>query len=82
MDAFSALAGLSLFVLLLVILVGVALLVLFLIPTFQAYKAKRSGWWIYLICVFIGPLNIAALIAWFAYFRNNPTRLGSSQIFL
>ncbi|MHB8632886.1 MAG: hypothetical protein ACYDBQ_02800 [Thermoplasmatota archaeon] len=58
------------------------LVLLFLVPTFQARKAGRTGWWIYLICAFIGPLNIAALIAWFAYFKKNPTKLGSSDLTL
>jgi len=72
--------ALGLAALLLILLVGVALLVLFLLPTFQAYKAKRSGWWVYLICFFVGPLNLAAVIAWFAYFKGNPTKLGNSDI--
>ena len=57
-----------------------AFFAVYLIPTFQAYKTGRSGWWVYLICVFVGPLGLAALIAWFAYFKDKPTRLGNSDI--
>ncbi|MES2154101.1 MAG: hypothetical protein V4510_03110 [bacterium] len=76
-DGFAALFG-AFFLVWLVI--AVVLIVLFLLPTIQAYKAKRSGWWVYLICFFITPLNIAALIAWFAHFKTHPTKLGQSDI--
>lgn len=67
---------------LLFLLFAIALLILFLLPTFQAYKAGRTGWWIYLIAVFIQPFGLVGLIAWFAYFKKNPTKLGDSGIVL
>lgn len=64
----------------LAVVVLIALAILFLLPTIQARKAGRSGWWIYLICFFVSPLNLAALIAWFAYFKDHPTKLGDSGL--
>ena len=69
-------AGLGLVFWLFYILVFVAAI----LATVQAYQAKRSGWWIYLICIFIGPLNLIAAVAWFAYFKTNPTKLGNLTI--
>lgn len=57
------------FVWLLLVVVVVALSI---IVTVQAYQAGREGWWVYLIAVFISPLNLVAVIAWFAYLKQNP----------
>lgn len=42
------------------------------IVTVQAYKAKREGWWLYLIAIFLPPLDLVAVIAWFVHLRRDP----------
>lgn len=56
----------------LIALVGLTILALSIVVTVQAYQAGRKGWWVYLICIFINPLNLVAIIAWFAYLKKNP----------
>jgi len=62
-------------VLMAVLAIGILFLALAILTVVQAYKAQRT-WWVYLICMFIGPLNLVAIIAWFAHFRKNPKKVG------
>lgn len=55
-----------------VALLGIAVLVMGIITVVEAYRAGREGWWLYLIALFISPLNLVAVIAWFAYLKHNP----------
>ncbi len=74
--------ALNLVFLLLVTLLVTALLVLGAIVVVQAYKESRIGWWVYLIAMFVGPFNLVAVIAWFAYLRKNPVLDGQGRPFL
>ncbi len=56
----------------LILAIGLAILALSIVVTVQAYQAGREGWWVYLIAIFINPLNLVAIIAWFAYLKDNP----------
>ena len=67
---------------LLLALVGIAVLVLSIVVTVQAYKAGRQGWWVYLIAVFVSPLNLVAVIAWYAHLRRNPVLDSQGRPFL
>lgn len=51
---------------------AITVLVLSVVVTVEAYKAGREGWWIYLIAIFLSPLNLIAVIAWYAHLRKNP----------
>lgn len=66
----------------LLVLVGLTVFVLAIVVTVQAYKDGRQGWWVYLIAVFISPLNLVSVIAWFAYLRKNPVRDAQGRAFL
>lgn len=61
-----------------VLLVLVAAALVLLLPTLEARRMRRSGWWVYLVCFCLPALNFLAVIAWFAYFRGNPTRFGTA----
>jgi hypothetical protein len=64
--------GLGILFFLFLIAIGITILVLGIIVTMQAYKAGRTGWWIYLIAIFISPLNLVAIILWFAMWKQKP----------
>ena len=78
-EGFGALFGAFFIVFL---LIGIAILVAWILAIVQAYKAGRSGWWLYLVAGLIPVGAIAATIAWFVYFKANPTKLGSSDLVL
>lgn len=59
-------------------LLGLAVFVLAIVVTVQAYRAGRTGWWVYLICVFFSPLNLVAVVAWFVHLKDHPWKWGDS----
>jgi len=63
---------------LVVLLILIAVALALLLPTLESRRMRRSGWWVYLVCFCLPALNLVALVAWLAYFRSNPTRLGKS----
>lgn len=76
-DGGGFLFGLGVFVFILGLL-ALAVVVLSIVVVVQAYKAGRSGWWLYLIAVFITPLNLVSVIGWFAYWKHHPVMLGDT----
>lgn len=67
---------------LLVVLVALAVFVMSILVTVEAYRVGRQGWWVYLIAVFVSPLNLVSVIAWYAYLRRNPVLDSRGRPFL
>ena len=63
---------------LIVAALAIAVLVFTILMVVEAYRLGRSGWWIYLICLFISPLNLVALIAWHVHLKKNPWKLSDT----
>ncbi len=59
-------------------ILGLALMGLTVYIAFDAKGRGRTGWWIYLICAFISPMQLVCTIAWFAHLRDNPWQLNDS----
>lgn len=76
-DGGGFLMGLGIFMVLLGLL-ALAVVVLSIVVVVQAYKAGRTGWWLYLIAVFMAPLNLVSVIGWFAYWKHHPVMLGDT----
>lgn len=82
LEPFAGSIGAWLALWVMVMLFALTVFVLGMLVTMEAYRVGRQGWWVYLIAVFVVPLNLVAVVAWYAYLDRNPVLDSRGRPFL